>query len=63
MGFIKYCWYFFIEYWNNQHPNLSLASEQTLKGLKKSQEHQRGGEESGFGYLGPPDFTEIHHRG
>ena len=31
------------------HPTLSLASEQTLKDLKRSQGHQRGGEESGFG--------------
>ena len=45
------------------HPTLSLVSEQTLKHLKRSQGNQRGGEESGFGYLGPPDFTEIHHRG
>ena len=44
------------------HPTLSLASEQTLKDLK-SQGHQCGGEESGFDQLGPPDFTEIHHRG
>ena len=28
------------------HPTLSLASEQTLKDLKRSQGHQRGGEES-----------------
>ena len=41
------------------HPTLSLASEQTLKDLKRSQGHQRGGEESGFGSLGPPDFTEV----
>ena len=31
------------------HPTLSLVSEQTLKDLKRSQGHQRGGEESGFG--------------
>ena len=31
------------------HPTLSLSSEQTLKDLKRSQDHQRGGEESGFG--------------
>ena len=31
------------------HPTLSLASEQTLKDLERSQGHQRGGEESGFG--------------
>ena len=31
------------------HPTLSLASERTLKDLKRSQGHQRGGEESGFG--------------
>ena len=31
------------------HPTLSLASEQTLKDLKRSQEHQREGEEIGFG--------------
>ena len=30
------------------HPTLALASEQTLKDLKRSQGHQRGGEESGF---------------
>ena len=36
------------------HPTLSLASEQTLKDLRRSQVHQRGGEGSGFGYLGPP---------
>ena len=29
---------------------LFLTSEQTLKDLKRSQGHQRGGEESGFGY-------------
>ena len=28
------------------HPNLSLASEKTLKDLKRSQGHQRGGEEN-----------------
>ena len=38
-------------------PTLSLASEQTLKYLKRSQGHQRGGEESGFGQLGPQKFT------
>ena len=43
--------------------SLSLASEQTLKDLKRSQGHQRGGEETGFDYRGPPDFTETHHRG
>ena len=31
------------------HPTLSLASEQTLKDLKRSLGHQRGGEENGFG--------------
>ena len=31
------------------HPTLCLASEQTLKDLKRSQGHQRGGEENGFG--------------
>ena len=31
------------------HPTLSLASEHTLKDLKRSQGHQLGGEESGFG--------------
>ena len=31
------------------HPTLSLASEQTLKDMKRSQGHQQGGEESGFG--------------
>ena len=45
------------------HSTLSLASEQTLKDLKRSQEHQRGGEESGFGQLGYPDFVEIHISG
>ena len=44
------------------HPTLSLASEQT-KYLKISHGPQRGDEENGFGELGPPDFTEIHHRG
>ena len=44
------------------HSTFSLASEQTLKDLKISQGHQRGGEASGFGELGPPDFTEMHHR-
>ena len=44
------------------HPTLSLASEQTLKDLERPEKPQRGGEESGFGKLGPPDFTEIHHR-
>ena len=36
------------------HPTLSLASEQTLKDLKRSQGHQRGGEESvcTFGFYG-----------
>ena len=31
------------------HPTLYLASVQVLKDLKRSQGHQRGGEESGFG--------------
>ena len=31
------------------HPTLSLTSEQTVKDLKRSQGHQRGGEKSGFG--------------
>ena len=31
------------------HPTLCLASEQTLKDQKRSQVHQLGGEESGFG--------------
>ena len=31
------------------HNTLSLASEQTLKDLKRSQGHQRGGEEGEFG--------------
>ena len=31
------------------HPTISLASEQTLKDLKRFQGDQRGGEESGFG--------------
>ena len=31
------------------HTTLSLTSEQTLKDLIRSQGHQRGGEESGFG--------------
>ena len=39
--------------------SLSLASEQTLKDLKSSQRHQQGGEKSGFGYLGLPDYTKI----
>ena len=42
------------------HTTPSLASEHTLKDLKRSQGHQRGGQESGFGKLGPPDFTKIH---
>ena len=42
---------------------LSLASEKTLKDLKGSQGRQRGGEESGFGELGPPDFTEMIYKG
>ena len=32
-----------------RHPTLLLASEQTLKDLKRSQGHHLGGEESGFG--------------
>ena len=32
------------------HPTLFSASEQTLKDVKRSQGHQRGGEKSGFGY-------------
>ena len=43
------------------HPTLSLASEKDLKDLKISQGLQRGGEQSGFGYLVPLDFTEINH--
>ena len=35
------------------HPTFSLASEQTLKDLKRSQGHQRGGEESGLLLAGP----------
>ena len=31
------------------HPTLSLASEQTIKDLKRPQGHQRGGKENGFG--------------
>ena len=31
------------------HPTLSLASEQTLKDLRRSQGYQRGGEEIGIG--------------
>ena len=31
------------------HPTPSLASEQTLKDLKRSQWHRHGSEESGFG--------------
>ena len=31
------------------HPTLSLVSEQTLEDLKRSQGHQRGGEENRFG--------------
>ena len=45
------------------HPTLSLTSKQTLQNLKRSQGHQCGGEESGYGKLGPPDFPKIHHRG
>ena len=44
------------------HPTLSLASEQTLKDLKRFQGHHPGGEESGFDYMGPTDFSEIHHK-
>ena len=47
---------------SDQNPTLSLASELTLKDLKTSQGHQHGGEEWGFGKLGPPGLTEIHHR-
>ena len=39
------------------------AQGQTLKDLKRSQGHQLACEKSGFGLLGPPDFTEIHLRG
>ena len=42
--------------------SLSLASEQALKYLKISHGPQRGGKESEFGYMGHPDFIEIHHR-
>ena len=35
------------------HPTLCLASEQTLKDLKRSQGHQRGGEESWIWLTGP----------
>ena len=31
------------------HPTLSLASEQILKDLKRSQGHERGGKKNGFG--------------
>ena len=34
-------------------PTLSLASKYTLKDLKRSQGHKRGGEWSGFGLTGP----------
>ena len=44
------------------HLTLSLASEQTLKDMKRSQGHKRGGEEDGFGYLGPPDFIERERK-
>ena len=44
--------------------SLPLSNTWTvLKISPKIQELQRAGEESGFGELGPPDFTEIHHRG
>ena len=39
------------------HPILSLVYEQILKDLKRFQENQRGGEESGLGYLGA---SELH---
>ena len=35
------------------HPTLSLASEQTIKDLKRSQGYQRGGEESWIWLTGP----------
>ena len=41
----SFCWF--------PHLSLSLSSEQTLKNLKRSQGHQHGGEESGFGRTGP----------
>ena len=44
------------------HHTLSLVSGQTVKDQKRSQGTEHGSEESGFGQLGPPDFTEIHHR-
>ena len=44
------------------HPTLSLASQETLKDLKKRKGHQSGGEGSGFGKMGPPNFTEIDHK-
>ena len=43
------------------HPALSLASEQTLKDLKRSLGHQRG--EEWIWLTGPPEFTKICHRG
>ena len=39
------------------HPTLSLASEQTLKGLKRFRGHQRGGEESDWALPTSPKFT------
>ena len=43
-------------------PLSSLASERSLKDLKRSQGSHHGGEESGFDLLGPLDLTDIHHR-
>ena len=39
------------------YSTLSLAYEQTLKDMKRSQGHVCGSKESGFGQLGPLDFT------
>ena len=42
------------------HSTLSLASEQTLKVLRRFQGPQHEGDESGCGELGPPEFTDIY---
>ena len=43
------------------HPTLSLASEQILKDLKRSQGHQRGGEESGSGNPNHPSPPKLYY--
>ena len=49
------------------HPTLSLASEQTLKDLKRSQGHRRGSEESDLANwalrTSPKFATEVRHQG